>query len=62
MLDSFNLVNKRQMVRNDVNWTNHFVLTHEKNPQYVCLNLNKLKAEGEDVFAQIIKEIYLYNE
>ena len=66
MLDDFNLVDKRQVMRNtapadeDGRWVDHFILTFNKQPDYVCLNVDKVIEGGYQDYERLMKEIWLY--
>jgi len=62
MLEDFNLTEKRDLLRNKVDWDKHFFLTYRKNPTYVCLNIAALgELEEEERIALLVDMVsYLY--
>lgn len=67
MLDDFNLVGKRDVLRNTVpvdeqgNWKDHMIMTYRKQPRYVFLNVDLL-TEGNDYreYERLMREIWDY--
>ena len=60
MLETFNLVDKRQVIHYKCDWTKHFIMTEHKNPAYICLNINRLNELSEDERFKLMAEILEY--
>ncbi len=60
MLDDFSLVDKRQVIRYEVDWGNHMVVTTEKNPSHIILNIDRLIIDGPDSYEVLCQEVWDY--
>ena len=60
MLDNFDLVDKRQFVRYDVDWDNHMVVTYRKNVEHIVLNVQKLRQLTDQEKAIFFSEVIQY--
>lgn len=66
MLDDFSMVDKRMVLRNKVpvdetgNWDQHMIMTFRKNPAYIFLNVDNLRAKSYKEYERTMREIWDY--
>lgn len=60
MLEDFSLVHKRNMIRYNVDWDKHFIMTSNRTPSHIVLNIENLIKAGPDKYEVLAQDIWEY--